>query len=108
MPHFDDVAGAEIDHLFQNCDLLLGRKTYEIFAGYWPHYDEKAPAGNIARMFNRIRKYVVSRSGDVIEVRHGPSAKLESAGRILPLAARRLHHPIDGDLCSDDDFSHRE
>jgi len=65
MPHFDDVAGAEIDHLFQNCDLLLGRKTYEIFAGYWPHYDEKAPAGNIARMFNRIRKYVVSRSGDV-------------------------------------------
>jgi dihydrofolate reductase len=65
MPHFDDVAGAEIDHLFQNCDLLLGRKTYEIFAGYWPHYDEKAPAGNIARTFNRIRKYVVSRSGDV-------------------------------------------
>jgi dihydrofolate reductase len=65
MPYFDEVAGAEIDRLFHDCDLLLGRKTYEIFAGYWPHYDENAPAGNIARVFNRIRKYVVSRSGDV-------------------------------------------
>ncbi len=65
MPYFDEVAGAEVDHLFQNCDLLLGRKTYEIFAGYWPHYDHDAPAGNIARIFDRIRKYVVSRSGDV-------------------------------------------
>jgi dihydrofolate reductase len=65
MPYFDDVAGAEVDRLFHNCDLLLGRKTYEIFAGYWPFYDENAPAGNVAKVFNRIRKYVVSRSGDV-------------------------------------------
>jgi dihydrofolate reductase len=65
MPYFDDVAGAEIDRLFHDCDLLLGRKTYEIFASYWPNYDESGPAGNIARVFNRIRKYVVSRSGEV-------------------------------------------
>lgn len=65
MPYFDEVAGAEVDRLFQNCDLLLGRKTYEIFAGYWPFYDENAPAGNVARVFNRIRKYVVSRSGNL-------------------------------------------
>ena len=65
MPYFDDVGGAEVDRLFQNCDLLLGRKTYEIFAGYWPHYDHKGPAGNIAVTFDKIRKYVVSRSGEV-------------------------------------------
>jgi dihydrofolate reductase len=65
MPYFDEVAGAEIDRFFHDCDLLLGRKTYEIFASYWPNYDENGPAGNIARVFNRIRKYVVSRSGDV-------------------------------------------
>jgi dihydrofolate reductase len=66
MPHFDDVFGEEIDRVFgDSCDLLLGRKTYEIFAGYWPYYDESAPAGNIATLFNKIRKYVVSRSGDV-------------------------------------------
>jgi dihydrofolate reductase len=66
MPYFDEVFGEEIDHvLTENCDLLLGRKTYEIFAGYWPYYDETASAGRIAKLFTRIKKYLVSRSGDV-------------------------------------------
>jgi dihydrofolate reductase len=66
MPLFDQELGEEIDRLFgEPFDLLLGRKTYEIFAAYWPYYDENAPDGNIARLFNRINKYVVSRSGDV-------------------------------------------
>lgn len=66
MPYFDDVFGEEIDRvLTENCDLLLGRKTYEIFAGYWPYYDEADSAGGIATLFKRITKYVVSRSGDV-------------------------------------------
>ncbi len=66
MPHFDQAAGEEIDRVFEKkCDLLLGRKTYEIFAAYWPYYDETAPAGGIATLFKKIRKYVVSRSGDV-------------------------------------------
>jgi len=35
--YFDPVFGEEIDRVFkEKCDLLLGRKTYEIFAGYWP------------------------------------------------------------------------
>ena len=52
--------------LFQEkFDLLLGRKTYEIFAAYWPYYDEDAPDGGIAKLFNEIKKYVVSRSGEV-------------------------------------------
>ncbi len=66
MPYFDEVFGEEIDRvLTENCDLLLGRKTYEIFAGYWPYYDETASAGRIAKLFKRIKKYLVSRSGDV-------------------------------------------
>jgi dihydrofolate reductase len=66
MPYFDPVFGEEIDRVFkQPCDLLLGRKTYEIFAGYWPYYDETASAGGIAKLFQRIKKYVVSRSGEV-------------------------------------------
>jgi dihydrofolate reductase len=36
-------------------DLLLGRKTYEIFAGYWPHQ-----TGEIASAFSKAKKYVVS------------------------------------------------
>jgi dihydrofolate reductase len=66
VPYFDPVFGEEIDRLFQEkFDLLLGRKTYEIFAAHWPYYDENAPDGGIARLFNRITKYVVSRTGQV-------------------------------------------
>lgn len=66
MPYFDEEFGEELDRVFKDkFDLLLGRKTYEIFAGYWPYYDEDAPDGGIAKLFNNIKKYVVSRSGEV-------------------------------------------
>jgi dihydrofolate reductase len=66
MPYFCPEFGEEIDRVFkEKFDLLLGRKTYEIFAGYWPYYDLDAPHGGIAKLFNDIRKYVVSRSGEV-------------------------------------------
>ena len=63
---FDREFGEELDRLFsEKFDLLLGRKTYEIFAAYWPYYDEDAPHGGIAKLFKDIKRYVVSRSGDV-------------------------------------------
>jgi len=66
MPYFDQAFGEEIDRLFkERFDLLLGRKTYEIFAAYWPYYDQGAAHGGIARLFNGINKYAVSRSGEV-------------------------------------------
>ena len=66
MPYFDPEFGEELDRLFsEKFDLLLGRKTYEIFAAYWPYYDQAAPHGGIARLFNQIKKYAVSRSGAV-------------------------------------------
>ena len=65
MPYFDQVFGEELDRVFKQFDLLLGRKTYEIFAAYWPYQDEDAPHGGIAKVFNDVRKYAVSRSGDV-------------------------------------------
>ena len=66
MPYFDQAFGEELDRVFQEtCDLLLGRKTYEIFAAYWPYQDADAPHGGIAKLFNDIKKYAVSRSGEV-------------------------------------------
>jgi dihydrofolate reductase len=62
MPYSDQEFGEELDRVFKNFDLLLGRKTYEIFAGYWPY--KNAP-GRIAKLFNEIKKYAVSRSGEV-------------------------------------------
>jgi dihydrofolate reductase len=59
----DPVFGAEIGKLFSEpFDLLLGRRTYEIFAGYWP-YNEGGPHDYIAKTFNRITKYVATRKG---------------------------------------------
>jgi dihydrofolate reductase len=38
MPFLDDAAGQVIDEIIAGeFDMLLGRRTYEIFAGYWPN-----------------------------------------------------------------------
>jgi dihydrofolate reductase len=66
MAYFDPEFGEEIRRVFkEKFDLLLGRKTYEIFAAYWPYQDEGAPHGGIAKLFNGVKKYAVSRSGEV-------------------------------------------
>src|SRR5262245_15159982 len=65
MPFFDQESREELDRLFEEeFDLLLGRRTYEILAAYWPYYDQ-APNSGIAKTFREIKKYTVSRSGDV-------------------------------------------
>ena len=59
----DPVFGEEIGKLFgAPFDLLLGRRTYDIFAAHWP-YAEGGPYDDIARTFNRITKYVATRKG---------------------------------------------
>lgn len=44
--------------------LLLGRVTYELFAGSWGVWDEDAPGfqGELTRLYNRVPKYVASRT----------------------------------------------
>jgi len=60
-PYFDEALGASLGEIFgRPFDLLLGRKTYEIFAGHWPYITD--PNDPIASVFNRITKYVASRS----------------------------------------------
>jgi dihydrofolate reductase len=58
----DESFGAIIrEELSAPLDLLLGRKTYEMFAPYWPKQ-----TGSIADAFNRAKKYVVS--GDSVDL----------------------------------------
>jgi dihydrofolate reductase len=60
-PLLDEVSGAEIGVGMSGMDaLLLGRKTYDIFAGYWPEQGHDGPDGEIAELFDRIPKYVGS------------------------------------------------
>src|SRR5258708_19077397 len=58
-PYGDESFGSMLKkELSVPFDLLLGRKTYEIFAGYWPKQK-----GFIADPFNKAKKYVVSEKG---------------------------------------------
>jgi dihydrofolate reductase len=55
VPYFDDVLGKVMaEQMSGPFDLLLGRKTFEIFASYWPHHEEEG-AG-----INKATKYVAS------------------------------------------------
>ena len=57
---FDEAVGRRIDALFGgNFDLLLGRRTYDIFAAYWPFVEGEAKA--LGGKFDRAAKYVVTR-----------------------------------------------
>ena len=76
VPYFDEVAGDEMaKQMGQPLDLLLGRKTYEIFASYWPHRDSP---------FNEATKYVVSNSAintdweETIQIRGDVVAEIEN------------------------------
>jgi len=68
-PHFDPALGALMGEVFSRpFDLLLGRKTYDIFAAYWPFITD--PNHPIARAFNRTTKYVASRSDPKLAWQH--------------------------------------
>ncbi|MEU2254127.1 dihydrofolate reductase family protein [Nocardia xishanensis] len=56
-PYFDETGGEFVRQVFARADaFLLGRRTYEIFAGYWPEHDD--PADPIASKLNALPKYV--------------------------------------------------
>ena len=55
VPHFDERLGQIMhEQMTRPRDLLLGRKTYEIFASYWPQHEDEWPG------INASMKYVVS------------------------------------------------
>ena len=63
-------------------DLLLGRKTYEIFAAHWPFTTDDGP---IAEAFNRATKYVASRSGIALDWQNSVSLGSDAAARLTAL-----------------------
>ena len=75
--------------------LLLGRKTYEIWAGAWGVWDEKAEGlqGELTRRYNRIPKYVASRT--LTEVGWKNSHLL---GPDVPAAVKKLRAEPGGEI----------
>jgi len=57
VPYFDDVLGQVMaEQMNRPFDQLLGRKTYEIFAAYWPHHKAEWPGSD------KATKYVATRT----------------------------------------------
>lgn len=55
VPYFDEFLGQVMgEQMSRASDLLLGRKTFEIFAAYWPEHEDEWPG------INRVTKYVAS------------------------------------------------
>lgn len=72
--HWDEALGQFMDEAMgEDYDLLLGRRTYEIFAAHWPQMDDE-----IGRVFNSIDKYVAA----------GPATPMTWAGS----------HRLEGDV----------
>jgi dihydrofolate reductase len=80
-PHSSEEGGAAIDKAHgSQFDLLLGRKTYDIFAGYWPKQ-----TGPMADSLNGARKYVATHRPDSLD--WGP---VESLGRDISAGIARV------------------
>lgn len=97
-PFFDETAGKIMgEQMTPPFELLLGRKTYDIFAGYWP-----TSTASPAEIFNPARKYVVSAgnpnltwnntvliNGDVVtklrelKASDGPTLQVHGSGNLI-------------------------
>lgn len=79
---FDDAVGSQIDKLFTPpFDLLLGRRTYDIFAAYWPYATGDAKA--MGEMFDRAAKHVVTGGSQSLSWQN--SHRLESIDAVAAL-----------------------
>jgi dihydrofolate reductase len=77
---YDEEFGERIDRLFAGpFDLLLGRRTYDIFASYWPYNQDN----EIGAKFQRANKYVLTHSGEPLEWEN--SHRLESIDALAKL-----------------------
>jgi dihydrofolate reductase len=93
-PYFDDVVDKVMEKQMKPSDLLLGRKTFEIFASYWPKHADNWPG------INDVTKYVVSKTmkksdwknsvileslADIKELKHseGSDIQVHGSGKLI-------------------------
>jgi dihydrofolate reductase len=92
VPYADEATGQAVQDLFARpFELLLGRRTYDIFAAYWPHVPPDSSAHAIAELFNSVPKHVATHRSDTLDWQH--SRALEGD---LVDAIRALKHQDDG------------
>jgi dihydrofolate reductase len=97
VPYFDEFLGQVMtEQMSKPFDLLLGRKTFEIFASYWPHHKDEGPGINNATKYvasNTVTKHEWSKSvflkGNVVEEikklkeQNGPQLQVHGSGNLI-------------------------
>ena len=77
----------------QSCDLLAGRRTYDLLASFWP----KAPRGPIGELMNASTKYVVTHRPESLEwgpfEAVGPDVLVDSVRRIKAKSGPQIMVP---------------
>jgi dihydrofolate reductase len=97
-PLFDDVAGAQVTAAYEGTDaLLLGRRTYDIFAAFWPH-QEGGQDDDFATLFNRIPKYVASRGTPDLSWAGSTQLGPDLATAVREIRDRHEHVSVVGSL----------
>src|SRR4051794_35281078 len=97
-PLMDEVAGERIMAAYQDTDaLLLGRRTYDIFAAYWPHH-EGGEDNEIATLFNSVPKYVASRGTPNLSWAGSTQLGPDLAGAVREIRDRHEHIKVVGSL----------
>lgn len=84
--YWDEMMGKLMDEFIDNpFDLLLGRKTYEIFAAHWPFVKNDPDKLNAmaADRLNNARKYVVSKTLDKADWKNSTLVKGDVAREII-------------------------
>ncbi|MBD7957533.1 dihydrofolate reductase family protein [Microbacterium sp. Sa4CUA7] len=96
-PLDDDAVGERVMAGIRRMDaLLLGRRTYDIFAGYWPQY--QGPGVEIADRFNAIPKYVASRGNPDLPWRGSHLVGPDLAAEVATLRKRHEEVHVVGSI----------
>src|SRR4051794_22751786 len=91
-PLSDEAVGEQVVAGMEGLDaLLLGRKTYDIFAAHWPNQEDHRVDNQIARLFNRVPKYVASRGNPDLEWAHSTQLGPDLAVALRDVRDRHEH-----------------
>lgn len=92
-PYFDEAGEQSIADLFaEPFALLLGRRTYDIFASYWPNATGDAGTRNIADKFNAATKFVATHRPESLEWQHSRALEGDVADAIRALKREDGEH----------------
>jgi len=97
MHYGDDILHKVISEIIAGeFEMLLGRRTYDIFASYWPQHDDDP----IGKAFNRAKKYVATRTLDNLEWNNTQilSDVIEEVGKLRASDGPEIHIWGSGNL----------